>query len=83
VRTYGKATSLALLSGRELRRCGSGSAPRVDEPVLSRAYCVLCSFEWDAFCPDGIDIDKLECPQCHCLSGIFCSDNDYEDKEDE
>ena len=34
------------------------------EPILTPAVCIYCGHEWEALCPDGVEVDYLECPKC-------------------
>jgi hypothetical protein len=29
------------------------------------AYCGLCGYSWEAFIPDGLNSNKIECPNCN------------------
>lgn len=44
--------------------------PEKDDPHLSgEARCIGCGQEWVAVAPVGTW--QLECPNCHCMKGIF------------
>jgi len=36
-----------------------------NEPIFGNLACKICFHSWDAFFPDGINSDTVECPKCH------------------
>lgn len=45
--------------------------PLPHEPLLSHEHCQACGWKGTGFYPQGLEVDKSECPDCGAFEVVF------------